>query len=185
VDADSITLHHPLLGTITVPWGEVDFIEPRFFGRAKVLSPDVRHLGNQVQPGFPHEQPLGTAWDGEFLLKNAPAGSAFLRFRAAELEPAGRMTPPGSRYLSELRSGLLGTEVFLNGQSLGRLNDGISRRTPVDSPQSIRLPIPRHLLASGQNWWRIEQTSLGKTHKEFDDCEIGPIVLELEETPTE
>jgi hypothetical protein len=103
----------------------------------------------------------------------------------AELEPAGSETPPGSRYLSELRSGFLGTEVFLNGQALGRLNDHISQRSPVQAPRFLRLPIPAKLLKAGKNTWRIEQTSMRTNAAEFDDCEIGPIVLAIEETGSE
>ncbi len=178
-DEDSLTMFHPWLGTIAVPWEEIDRIEPRFLGRSLILSPDVRHLGDQTQASFRSKRPIGSAWRGAFSLDDVP-GRAFLRIEAAELEPAGPETPPGSRYLSELRRGFLGTEVFLNGQSLGRLNDRISKKSPASSPESLRLEVPQNVLKPGKNTWRIEQRPLSKEGNEFDDCELGPVVLEME-----
>jgi hypothetical protein len=180
-DADTLSFSHPWLGKVSIPWEQMDFIQPRFFGRSLVLAPDARHLGNQFQSRFRNSKPQGPAWSGEFVLEDADFGSAFLRLAMAEVEPSGSQTPPGSRYLSELRNGSLGTEVFLNGKSLGRLNDLITRRSPVESPETLQLPIPANVLRTGKNTWRIEQSPLRINSKEFDDCELGPIVLEIEQ----
>ncbi len=184
-DADSLSFHHPWLGNLIMSWDQVDVIELKFFGRSYILCSDAEHLGNQLKPGFRREKPFGTIWQGKFALEQIPSGSSSLHLQVAELEPAGRETPPGSRYLSELRGGFLGTEIFLNGQSLGRLNDRIHRRSLVGSPQSLRLPIPANLLKAGRNTWRIEQTSLTKNSTEYDDCELGPLVLEIEEADSD
>ena len=178
-DAEALVMFHLWLGQVTIPWSQIDAIEPEYLGRSQILSPAARHLGNQFRPAFRHKKPMGTTWQGEFSLKER-SGSAFLRIEVAELEPAGPDTPPASRFLSELRQGHLGTEVFLNGESLGRLNDRISARSP--SPAILRLAIPANLLRPGKNAWRIEQHPLSHQSKEFDDCELGPITLQIEET---
>jgi hypothetical protein len=140
-------------------------------------------LGNQTQPTFLHKDPHGTTWQGEFPLDSVPLGAATLRIKAAELEPSGQETPLGSRHLPELRNGGLGTEFLLNGTSLGRLNDLISRKAHRDAPAEIRVPIPAGLLKAGRNTWAIRQSPLPSRPQEFDDCELGPIVLDIEQTP--
>lgn len=175
-----ITLIHPLLGTWSLPVAHVGWIEPDFLGTRLVLASDTAHLGNQVRPKFRHKEPLGSSWHGEFELESAPEGAAFVRVHVSDLEPAGKGTPPGSRYLSELRNGFLGTSVVLNGESLGRLNDYISQPKTLRGRQAVRLRVPSRLLRKGKNTWRIEQTSRRDDPQEFDDCEIGPVWLEIE-----
>jgi hypothetical protein len=135
-----------------------------------------------VKSQFLHKQPNGSAWQGSFRLESASVAKAFIHLEVAELEPAGKDTLPGSPHLAELRNGGLGTEVILNGTSLGRLNDRISRKALRESPQKIRLEIPAELLRKGENTWAIKQTPLRKNPQEFDDCEIGPVVLDIEQT---
>ena len=127
-DADSVSLDHAWLGKIDIPIEQLDEIRPRFLGVSEVLTSDVLHLGNQVEPAFRAKKPIGHQFEGTFQFMPPENGEAFLRVDVAELEPAGPGTPPGSRFLSKLRNGQLGTEVSLNGHSLGRLNDHISER---------------------------------------------------------
>ncbi len=183
IEKMAITLEHPWLGVFTIPKEEVDWMKPRFYGGSKVLTAETVHLGNRVEATFQSPQPMGTTWQGEFLLKEVPHGTAFLSIGASELEPAGKRTPLGSRFLLELRNGFLGTEVFLNNQSLGRLNDQIHLRTRKESEQSLRLAIPAELLKPGKNTWRIQQTSRENHSNEFDECQVGPILLEIEQKP--
>ena len=190
-DAETLTLDHAWLGKFKIPIEQLDELRPRFFGISLVLTFDVLHLGNQVEPTFRAKQPLGHQYEGEFQFPSQehppepfplpPRGSAFLRLDVAELEPAGPGTPPGSRFLSELRNGQLGTQVSLNGRLLGRLNDHISQRSLLKPTQSIRLPLPEGVLKAGQNIWRLEQAPLRNKPREFDDCEIGPVILEIEQ----
>lgn len=178
-DAHSLTLAHPQLGTHKISWDKLDFIEPKFFGQSWILSPEQKHLGNETRTDFLHPNAEGSQWQGEFELESAPSAAAFLRIRAAELEPAGQGTPPGSLHLAELRNGGLGTEIVLNGTSLGRLNDQMIRKANRDSPDEIRLAIPPSLLKPGRNTWLIRQSPMRSEPEEFDDCELGPIVLEV------
>ncbi len=177
----SLTLAHPWLGTCEIPQEQVDFIRPKFYGQLHILSPESRHLGNQIKLDFLHKEPPGNQWQGEFLLETIPLEAVFC-ISAVELEPAGQGTPPGSRHLPELRNGGLGTEILLNGTSLGRLNDRISRKSNRESPQEIRIKVPANRLKAGKNNWAIRQSSLRNNPIEFDDCELGPIVLEIEKT---
>ncbi len=190
-DAETLTLDHAWLGRFNVPIEQLEELRPRFLGVSRVLTFDVLHLGNQVEPAFRAKQPVGHQYEGEFQFPPherppesfppPPRGKAFLRLDVAELEPAGPGTPPGSRFLSKLRNGQLGTWVSLNGHSLGRLNAYISQRNTLKPTQSIRLPIPAGVLKAGTNTWRLEQTPLKDKPGEYDDCEIGPVVLEIEQ----
>lgn len=182
-DADSVTLAHSWLGTHEIPREHLDVIAPKFYGSSLIMSADATHLGNQIKTGFLHQIPEGAELNGEFHSENVPLGAAFVRIAAAELEPARKDTPPGSRFLAELRNGGLGTEFILNGTSLGRLNDMISRKANRESPRELRLAVPADLLRSGRNTWAIRQTAMRNHPQEFDDCELGPIVLEIEQTP--
>lgn len=180
VSKDRLNLSHPILGEIDVPIDALEWIEPAFAGGVLSLANGVRHLGNQHRSDFRHRQAAGTMWKGEFALESDPKGPAFLEVEVSEIEPAGENTPPASRFLSELRSGHLGTEVFLNGTVLGRLNDRISQRNRVMGRQTVRLPIPAGLLKAGKNTWRIEQKPRKDHPGEYDDCEVGPIRLLIE-----
>ncbi|MCA9070590.1 MAG: hypothetical protein KDA84_16785, partial [Planctomycetaceae bacterium] len=180
VQEGELTIENDLLGKIHIPIGDINWIEPLFLGSRWTLANEKAHLGNQVQPKFRHHAPLGSSWHGEFYLNHIPEGSAFIRVQVAELEPAGKGTPLGSRYLSELRNGFLGTSLVLNGESLGRLNDHISQKKTLEGHQTVRLRVPSRLLKKGKNTWRVEQTSRRDNPQEYDDCQIGPILLEIE-----
>ena len=180
-DAEHLEIAHPLLGMLRLPAAHVRRIEPRYAGTRTVLSAGKHHLGDEFRTEFWSPEPYGTALDGEFTLDTLPDGSAFFAVEAAELEPCGPGTPRGSPFLRTLREGQLTTAVFMNGIPIGTLNEAIRFRDRAGQPRRIRLSIEPGVLNPGPNTWRLEQRPSRGNRRLFDDCEVGPIALEIEQ----
>lgn len=178
-DENVLTVSHPFLGELAIPWASVRAVEPQYFGRQQVISPSVRHLGDEIRTRFRNPLPEGTEFHGRFSLESIPPGSTFLAVDVDELEPSGTSTAPGSPFLDELRAGHLATEAEINGQPLGSLNERISFRSS-GRPQRIRLPVPPGVLQVGENTFSFKQHPSRSAPARYDDCEIARIALESE-----
>ncbi|MCA9115413.1 MAG: hypothetical protein KDA79_10020 [Planctomycetaceae bacterium] len=178
-----VRLHHPLLGRFAVPLRQVREIRPRFSGTAHLLAAGPYHLGESQQPDFLQPEPYGIRLTGGFRLNQQPAGPVFLRIVQTGVEAAGPAAPPGSPFLSELRRGGLVTEVLLNNQLLGTLNAQLRFRSRPGEPRDVRIPVPADVLQTGLNRWQIRQQPDSRNRRSYDDCEIGPVFLELEARP--
>lgn len=179
-----VRLHHPLLGRFAVPLRQIREIRPRFSGTARLLAAGPYHLGESQQPDFLQPEPYGVRLNGGFRLNREPAGPVFLRIVQTGVEAAGPAAPPGSPFLSELRRGGLVTEVLLNNQRLGTLNAQLRFRSRPGEPLDVRVPVPAGVLQTGINRWQIRQQPDSRNRRSYDDCEIGPVFLELEGSPT-
>jgi hypothetical protein len=82
-----------------------------------------------------------------------------------------------SRYSQQVRNGELRTYVQINGRRFDYLNHYIKTRN--ETPERIRLPIPRGSLHRGQNALRIEVTGSESPPPLFDDLGILQIALEF------
>ena len=177
--SSGLLLHHPLLGRIELPLACVREIRPQFHGTLVPLASSPFHLGESVMPAFHSPRPAGTRLAGTFQLAQPPAGTVELRVVQAEVEAAGPQAPPGSPFLAELRRGGLTTRVHINGRLLGTLNSRLRFRSPTDHPAPVVFPVPADLLQSGRNSWHIDQQPDSRNPASFDDCEIGPVWLEI------
>jgi hypothetical protein len=180
VNAERVLARHAILGEMRLPLAGVRRIEPQFLGLRLPLSRDVHHLGDEVRAGFRTPAPTGRTLTGEFLLESVPPGSAVFAVDVADLEPSGPDTPLGSPFLRELQGGRLVTELFVNGQHIGRLNDALRWRASPGDPQRIRIAMPGDVLRAGSNLWKLEQQPARDDPEEFDDAEVGPIAIEFE-----
>jgi hypothetical protein len=82
-----------------------------------------------------------------------------------------------SRYSQQVRNGELRTYVEVNGRRIDYLNRYIKTRN--QTPERIRLSIPRGLLHQGRNALRIEVTGSDSPPPLFDDLGILQIALEF------
>lgn len=181
VHLDFLVVTHPWLGTVATGWQDILKVRPRYFGQSIVLDARRIHLGDSIQTEFARPVPDGLEWSGEFVVPEGAAGDKreyWLVVTVAELEPAGRETPPGSPFLRELRDGQLLTELVLNEQAAGDLNRRIRFRSKSDRPEELRIPLSAGLLRTGQNSFQFKQTPLRKTGH-FDNCELSNLRLEI------
>lgn len=185
VSESTLELHHPVLGNLDVPLAAVRRIEPRYHGTLLLVDPDVHHLGTSARMDFQHPRPEGTQHESGFSLElpDTRLQRAFVAASVRDVEPAGPTTPPGSPFLAELKAGGLRTDVLCNGLRLGDLNGVLTWKRGVNDQQTVRLPVTPAMLKSGRNVLRFVQRPARSDPTSFDDCEIGPVYLELPDEP--
>ncbi|MCC7422175.1 MAG: hypothetical protein IT428_18005 [Planctomycetaceae bacterium] len=180
IDRNSLGVHHPSLGRISIPHGAVRRIEPWYRGRLQMIDTEVHHYGSAVRGEFRRPLPEDRPHEIEFEAESVAAGEqAVLCMATRDVEPCGRDVPPGSPHLAELRAGGLRTEVMLNGVGLGDLNSQLTWKQAVPDDLVVRLAVPAGLLKKGRNVVRVSQRPARLDPDSFDDCEVGPMWLEI------
>ena len=179
IDAKYLIVQHSLAGELKLKWSDVRRVEPQFVGQTLLVDARRFHLGNSIRTDFHRHLPDGTEIRGDFDLLTIPSGEPYFSLDVAELEAASAEAPPASPFLAKLRAGNLVTEVFVNDQRIGHLNQMIRFKAQANTPDRIRLGFPRQLLKLGQNSFRLRQQPLEPNGHEFDDGEIGDIRFEF------
>lgn len=177
-DSKQLFVQHPLIGEMRFQWSEVRRIEPLFYGESLLIDARQFHLGNSIRMDLARQQPDGTEFRGQFDLQHIPVGQPYFSLKVAELEAGGPDAPIATPFLADLRAGRLVTEVLINDQRVGDLNSLIRFKSPSQSPQRLRLAVPRDLLHGGVNSFVIRQHPLKV--REYDDGELGNIHLEFD-----
>lgn len=178
---EGLVMQHPLLGEVSIRWNMIRQITPLFAGSYRLLDPGPRHLGNAYRESFSQVQPDGTALKYGFEMSTEElAQRTFLSADIAELIPSAPDTLKATRYLDDVRAGFLATQIFLNGELVGTLNELISVSAPATDPERVRLRLPARLLKGGENAIEIRQTSAKDDATSFDDFEIRAIAIEVE-----
>ncbi len=180
VNSSHLFTQHPIIGDLKIAWSDVLRIETWFFGQSVLVDERSFHLGNSLRSDFHRHLPDGTFLKGEFVLPEIPAGKPFFSLNVAELEASGPDAPRGSPFLGELRAGNLVSEVFINEQPIGNLNQQIRFKSKIENPERLRLAIPADLLKRGANTFELRQHPLKKNAREFDDVEVGNIRIDFE-----
>lgn len=178
-DDDGLTVQHFALGTFRVPWHHVSRLQPRYAGKAVLLTDWPRHLGNDTRVDFAEAVPSGSTLSGEFSLADQKPPRASVRLRVRDIEPSGERTPLASPHLRALRLGHLLTRLHVNGRPVCTLNTLLHSRANSSESVWLDVPLANGILKSGRNTWSIQQTSAMKNADEYDDCEVGPIMLQL------
>jgi hypothetical protein len=176
-----LVTQHPLLGDVTVGWMMIQRITPLFEGSYQLIDAGPRHLGNGHRESFSRVEPDGTELALQFQMKNEQlALQTFLSADIAELIPSGDGTLRVTPFLDEVRAGFLSTEVFLNGELVGLLNDLITIQSPAIEPERVRMPLPARLMKVNGNMIHIRQKSEKDDATSFDDFELRAIAVEIE-----
>lgn len=178
---EGLVVQHPLLGEVTIRWKMIRRITPLFAGSYRLLDAGPRHLGNGYRESFSQVQPDGTELKYGFEVSTEElAQPTFLSADIAELIPAAPDTLKATPFLDEVRAGFLATQVFLNGELVGTLNELISVRSPATDPERVRFRLAARLLKAGENAIEIRQTAARDDATSFDDFEIRAIAIEVE-----
>ena len=178
---DGLTTQHPLLGEVTVRWKMIRRIRPLFAGSYQLLDAGPRHLCNGYRESFSRIEPDGTELSFSFRIATEQhAQPTFLSADIAELIPSGPGTLKATPFLDEVRAGFLATQVFVNGERAGSLNELITVRAPPTAPARVRMRLPARLFKAGKNSIQIRQTSARDDATSFDDCELRAIAIEVE-----
>ena len=179
IDSKYLIAQHSLVGELKLLWSDVRRVEPLFVGQSLLVDARRFHLGNSIRTDLHRHLPDGTDICGDFDLPAIPSGQPYFSLDVAELEAASPEAPPASPFLAQLRAGRLVTEVFLNEQRIGNLNQLIRFKARSQTPDRIRVSVPRDLLKLGRNTFRLQQQPLEPDGHEFDDGEIGNLRFEF------
>jgi hypothetical protein len=180
VNESGLELQHPLVGSMKIDWNQIRRITPVLRGTSFPIEQRPRHVGNQLRDDFQHPEPEGPQLRFDFNLPSQPTGPCMLGLKLIDLEPAGTETLRASPTLKELREGNLATLVFLNGKSLGSLNDRISVWSTSTDPQQVRVPIDTKMLQVGMNFVELKQSPARRDATRFDDFELLSLTLDVE-----
>ena len=180
VNERGLELQHPLVGPMKIDWDQIRRVTPAFRGTSYPIELRPRHVGNQLRDDFQRPEPDGPQLRFGFHLPSQPTGPCMLGLKLLDLEPAGPETLRASPTLKELREGNLATLVFLNGKSLGRLNDRISFWSTSSDAQQIRIPIDPKMLQVGMNAIELKQSPARRDATRFDDFELLSLTLDVE-----
>jgi len=187
VDQKSVKIEHPIVRTespaaaLELPWASVHRIQPLFSGSYLLIGPEIRHLGNTVQPSFLRPVPDGLKWSIRFPLTEPPAGRAWLSVEASGLQPAAADTLRAWPYRKQLRDGFFTTSLTVNDVLAGPLNRHCRFPAPAGKSVRLRIPIPQGALKPGQNLVELTQRPGPSDPGKFLDCEINRIAIEMEE----
>lgn len=184
VERDYVIVAHPWLGRLALGWNQIARIEPQSFGQSLTVDARSRHLGDAIREDFQRQLPDGLDWTVKFPLASPVhllPSEVWLTMDVVDLEPSGPQTPPASKFLKELRSGQLLTQITINNQPGGDLNRWIRFRATPDSPERIRCLLPAGLLQAGENSLRLHQIPLKTLGRHYDNCELSNLRLEFVE----
>ncbi len=175
----SLTLATPYSGTLTIPRDDLRRILVLGRGRRLVIDTSAHHLGDEISvtpPLLDPPRPEGLALD-----------------RTIELAEPFRDDPPAelvldvvqvvpevgdTEYSRQVRNGELRTYVSINGRRVDYLNRYI-KASQNETPERIRIPIPRGVLHAGKNAIRIEVTGGASSTALYDDVGILQMAVEF------
>jgi hypothetical protein len=180
INSRHLIVQHSMIGELKIGWSDVLRIQPLFFGQTVLVDARQFHLGNSLRTDFHRHLPDGTQFKGEFELPSIPSEHPYFSLDVAELEAAGPDAPRGSPFLAELRAGNLVTDVFVNDQNIGNLNQQIRFKAKIENPDRVRIAIPADVLKRGPNTFELREQPLKKNGREFDDAEVGNIRIDFE-----
>jgi hypothetical protein len=173
--ADSLTLATPYAGSIVVPRRKL--LALSVFGRGSrlVIDPKSHHLGDEVSTAAPlldPPQPEGAHLERSFELKAVPDGPAFLVLDVVQVVGEA----PDLQFSSLVKRGELRTNLKLNGEPFDYLNRYITSRN--ETPERVRVPIPKALLRPGKNVVRIELSGTATDPNFLDDLGVLDLAVE-------
>ena len=174
--AGTLAMATPYSGTLTIPRSHLRRLVVLGRGHRLVIDATAHHLGDEISvtpPVLDPPQPEGLTLERTITLERLPDRPAELVLDVVEVVGESG----DSRYAQQVRNGELRTYVEINGRRIDYLNRYIKTRN--QTPERIRIPIPRDLLRQGRNTLRIEVTGTDSEPKLFDDLGILQIALEL------
>ncbi len=177
LSSENLRLATPYAGTLTIPRKRITTLQVFGRGRRIVIDPMAHHLGDEIStlsPILDPPQPEGGTLERSFDLQDVPEGSAFLVLDVVQVVGEQADVPTFS---DMVKRGELRTNVKINGEPFDYLNRYIKTRN--ETPERIRIPIPRDQLRAGKNTIRFDQGGTANDPNYLDDLGILTIALEF------
>jgi hypothetical protein len=172
----TITLATPYAGSVGVPRERLTSLRVLGRGRRLVIDPFPHHLGDEISTAPPlldPPQPEGGVLERTIDLPDVPVAPAFLVLDVVQVVGEA----PDLPFSNLVKKGELRTNVKMNGEPFDYLNRRITSKN--ETPERIRLPIPKGLLHPGKNVLRFEQAGIESDPNYLDDLGVLTIALEF------
>lgn len=176
----SLKLETPYCGTLEIPRDRLASLRVLGKGYRLVVDPTAHHLGDEISTAPPlldPPQPEGGVLERAFELAEVPEGPAWLVLDVVEVVGEGGDTP----FSALVRKGELRTNVSLNGTPFDNINRFIASRN--ETPERIRIPLPKGALRPGRNVVRFDQVGIASDPNYLDDLGVVGIALEAASKP--
>ncbi len=176
ISDSAITLATPYAGTLIIPRDRLARLRVLDRGWLRIIDPSAHHLGDNISttpPLLDPPLPEGGVLERSFELDALRPGRCFVVLDVVQV--VGETA--GSPYSNLVQKGELRTYVVVNGKRIDYINRYIT--TSNETPERIRIPIPRGLLKPGKNLLRIEQTGIANDPTWFDDLGILQVALQF------
>ncbi len=175
-----VTVATPYAGSLVIPRERITALRVVGKGRRILIDPMAHHLGDEistVEPILDPPQPEGGTLERVVELDRVPEGAAFLVLDVLGVVGEAAEIP----FSTLVKKGELRTNVKFNGEPFDYLNRHVVSKN--ETPERIRLPIPRGLLHPGRNVLRFEQAGIASDPNYLDDLGILGIALEFASVP--
>lgn len=180
LSATELSVATPYLGSLVVPRNRLISVSVVGSGRRQVIDSKAHHLGDEVStrpPLIDPPQPEGGVLERAFELAAVPDGPVFLVMDVVQVVGEA----PDLPFSALVKKGELRTNLKLNGEPFDYLNRHITSRN--ETPERVRVPIPRNLLRAGKNVVRLEQTGIANDPNYLDDLGVLSIAVEFAPSP--
>ncbi len=172
----SLVLATPFIGTLTIPREALRRLSLAGWGRRILVDVAAHHLGDEpstTRPMLDPPQPEGLSLERSIELADVPDQPAELVLDVVQVQPESGT----DAFSAQVRKGELRTYARINGQRIDYINRHV--REAGDTPERIRLAIPRGLLRPGRNVIRLELTGDHDPRPNFDDLGVLQIAVEF------
>jgi hypothetical protein len=172
----SLTIDTAFTGTLRISHDRMRQLKVLGKGRRIVLDATAHHLGNEILGGptpLDPPQPEGGLLERRFELAEVPKGEVALTLDV--LQVVGEASD--LRFSDKVKRGEIRTNVVVNGRRIDYINRHITSKN--ETPERIRVPVPRDLLHQGENSLRLEQIGEANDPGQFDDIGVLQIALEF------
>ncbi len=171
-----LTVATPYAGVLSIPRSRLTSLQVLEQARKVVIDVMPHHLGDEIstmEPILDPPQPEGGVLERAVELPTIPDGPAFLVLDVVQVVGETAEVP----FASRVKKGELRTNVKINGEPFDYLNRYITSKN--ETPERIRLPIPRGALKPGRNVLRFEQAGIETDPNYLDDLGVLGIALEF------
>jgi hypothetical protein len=175
VEPGTISLATPYAGLLKIPRERMTRLKVLGRGVRLVIDPKAHHLGDEIStmpPVLDPPQPEGGVLERAFDLPTVPDPPAWLVLDVVQVVGESSDVP----FSALVKKGELRTNVSINGNPFDYINRYISSRN--ESPERIRLPIPKGALRVGRNVVRFDQVGIASDPNYLDDLGVLGIALE-------
>ena len=180
VSPTTLSVATPYAGVVAIPRERMASLVVISRGARLVIDPSAHHLGDEIStmpPMLDPPQPEGGVLERGFELPALPEQPVWLVLDVVQVVGEGADQP----FSAVVKKGELRTNVSLNGTPFDYINHYIFSRN--ETPERIRLPIPKRLLRAGRNIVRLDQVGIASDPNYLDDLGVLGIALESGPAP--